>query len=149
MAFSMREIVVLGTREDVERVRHRVLRRLDRFVTALALDGAIEAADDPFFTSESAGRALAQKAGALKLELRLSLDGGRRIAAASLNRHHDHFGRAFAISLRGAPVHSGCMAFGIERWVLAFLTQHGFDERAWPAPARDALQVQRTHAALS
>jgi hypothetical protein len=40
------------------------------------------------------------------------------------------------------------VAFGIERWVLALLTQHGFDERVWPAPVRDALELQRAHVAL-
>lgn len=149
-AFTMREVVVLGTHQDVERVRHRLLRRVDRFVTALALDGAIEPASDPFFTSESAGRALAQRAGELKAELRLTLEGGRRIAVASFNRHHDYFGRRFGISLGdGSPAHSGCVAFGVERWVLAYLTQHGFDELAWPQQVRDGLEVRRTHAAAS
>jgi acyl carrier protein len=145
--FTMREVVVLGTSQDVERVRRRLLRRVDRFVTALALDGAIEPASDPFFTSDSAGRALAQSAGELKHELRLSLEGGRRIAAASFNRHHDHFGRAFDISFAQQPAHSGCIAFGVERWVLAFFTQHGLDERAWPSSIRDALERQVAHAA--
>lgn len=147
--FTMREIVAIGPREHVERVRHRALRLVDRFVTALALDGAIEAAADPFFTAEANGRALAQQAGELKQELRLTLDGGRRVAVASFNRHHDHFGRAFGIEFDGKPARSGCTAFGIERWVLAFLTQHGLDERAWPAPARDAMEIRRTHAAAS
>lgn len=147
--FTMREIVAIGPREHVERMRHRALRLVDRFVTALALDGAIEAASDPFFTAESSGRALAQQAGELKQELRLTLDGGRRVAVASFNRHHDHFGRAFGIECGGQPARSGCTAFGIERWVLAFLTQHGLDERAWPAPAREALEIRRAHAAAS
>jgi acyl carrier protein len=148
--FTMREVVVLGTHQDVERVRHRLLRRVDRFVTALALDGAIEPASDPFFTSASTGRVLAQHAGGLKLELRLSLEDGRRVAVASFNRHHDYFGRCFGISLPdGSTAHSGCVAFGIERWVLAYLTQHGFDERAWPHQVRDALEIQRAHAALT
>ena len=147
--FTMREIVAIGPREHVERLRHRALRRVDRFVTALALDGAIEAASDPFFTAESNGRALAQQAGELKQELRLTLEGGRRIAVASFNRHHDHFGLAFGIEFDGQPARSGCTAFGIERWVLAFLTQHGLDERVWPAPAREALAIRKTHAAAS
>lgn len=148
--FTMREVVALGTRQDVERVRHRLLRRVDRFVTALALDGAVEPASDPFFTTSSTARALAQRAGELKLELRLSLEGGRRVAVASFNRHHDYFGRRFAISLpNGTPAHSGCVAFGLERWVLAFLTQHGLDQRSWPRAVTNALDIQRTHAAAS
>ena len=143
----MREVVVLGSAQEVERVRRRLLRRVDRSVTALALDGAIEVASDPFFTSESSGRELAQAAGELKHELRLTLEGGRQVAVASFNRHHDHFGRAFDISYGGAAAHSGCVAFGIERWMLAFLTQHGFEERTWPALIRDSLERLQAHAA--
>lgn len=145
-AFTMREIVTVGARRDVERTHHRLLRRVDRFVTALALDGAIEPASDPFFVADSA-RALAQQAGALKLELRLTLENDRRVAVASFNRHQDYFGRRFAIRRDGAPADSGCVAFGVERWVLAFLTQHGLDESRWPAPARQALALRRAHAA--
>jgi seryl-tRNA synthetase/acyl carrier protein len=142
-SFTMHELVVLGAPQSVERLRRRVLRRVDRFVTMLALDGAIEPASDPFFTNASAARALAQRAGALKLELRLTLEAERRLAVVSFNRHHDHFGRAFSISIGGAPAHSGCIAFGIERWVLAFLTQHGLDERSWPVPVRHAMEHER------
>lgn len=145
-SFTMREVIVLGAREDVERVRRRLLRRIDRFVTSLALDGVIEPATDPFFTDADGAKALAQRAGELKLELRLSLEGNRRVAVASFNRHHDHFGRRFDISIDGAPAHSGCIAFGIERWVLALLTQHGLDERDWPAVVRDGLEFQQRHA---
>ncbi|HTJ23025.1 MAG TPA: hypothetical protein VL383_11555 [Gemmatimonadaceae bacterium] len=143
--FTMREIVTLGGRQDVERVQHRLLRRVDRFVTMLSLDGAISPASDPFFIKDS-GQALAQQAGALKQELRLSLEHGRRVAVASFNRHHDYFGRRFAITMHGAPAHSGCVAFGIERWVLAFLTQHGTDQRRWPEAVRDALELRKAHA---
>lgn len=143
--FTMRETVTLGARQDVERAQHRLLRRVDRFVTMLSLDGGISPASDPFFIKDS-GKALMQQAGALKQELRLSLEHGRPLAVASFNRHHDYFGRRFSIAMHGAPVHSGCVAFGIERWVLAFLTQHGTDQRRWPAPVRDALELRRAHA---
>jgi acyl carrier protein len=149
--FTMRETVTVGRRQDVERTQHRLLRRVDRFVTMLSLDGGISPASDPFFIRDS-GQALMQRAGALKQELRLSLDNGRRVAVASFNRHHDYFGRRFSITMQGAqgeqgaPAHSGCVAFGIERWVLAFLTQHGTDQRRWPVPVRDALELRRAHA---
>jgi seryl-tRNA synthetase len=82
-----------------------------------------------------------QRAGALKYELQLAVDAaGRTIAAASFNHHHDFFGTRFGISLAdGSPAHSGCVAFGIERWVLAVLAQHGTSERAWPSAVRDWL----------
>jgi seryl-tRNA synthetase len=99
----------------------------------------VETASDPFFTSAAQGRRLLQSAAALKYELRLSVDpAGHTVAAASFNHHRDHFGRRFDIRLAsGAAAHTGCVALGLERWVLAFFAQHGLDERGWPEPVRE------------
>ena len=35
-------------------------------------------------------------------------------------------------------MHSVCVAFGLERWVYAFLAQHGDDPARWPEPVREA-----------
>jgi acyl carrier protein len=141
--FTMREIVFFGTRRGVERIRQQLVQRVGRFVGALSLDGFVEAASDPFFTTASQGKRLVQSAGALKLELHLTLEGDRSVAVASFNHHHDHFGSRFGITLAdGKPAHSGCVAFGIERWVLAFLTQHGLDESKWPEEVRSSLSAR-------
>ena len=135
--FTMREIVFFGSRREVEALRHRLVTRTGRFVRTLGLDGFVEPAEDPFFTAAAAGRRAVQRAGALKLELHLTLGEGRSIAVASFNHHNDHFGRRFDIALtEGTAASSGCVAFGLERWVFAFLTQHGLDERHWPRDAR-------------
>jgi acyl carrier protein len=143
--FTMREIIVLGTREQVEAIRQSLVRQVADFVTALELEGAIGIASDPFFTAGDEGRRLMQQAGALKHELQLAVDaGGRSVAAASFNHHHDFFGTRFAIRMAdGSPAHSGCVAFGLERWVLAVLAQLGTTEAAWPAGARAWLHEAR------
>lgn len=145
--FSMREIVVLGTRDQVDRVREGLVRQVSDVVTMLGLDGVIELAADPFFTSGDEGKRLMQQAGALKYELRLTIDrDGYDIAVASFNNHHEFFGRRFEILLPdGAPAHSGCIAFGLERWVLALLAQHGVNEREWPDAARTWLEAERAN----
>jgi seryl-tRNA synthetase len=148
--FEMREIVALGSREEVERFRQGLIEKASDLVRALELEGRIETANDPFFLgtpgepardalSEARGRRLMQQVLPLKYELRLALDdSGRTCAVASFNHHLDFFGRRFGIRLvSGASAHSGCVAFGLERWVLAFLSQHGTDERSWPEPVRD------------
>jgi len=86
-----------------------------------------------------------QRAGALKYELQLTIDAsGRSIAAASFNHHHDYFGQRFAIRLaNGDTAHSGCVAFGLERWVLALFAQHGVDEGQWPEGARGWIEDAR------
>ncbi|HKR10234.1 MAG TPA: hypothetical protein VJS39_13660 [Gemmatimonadaceae bacterium] len=132
--FTMREIITVGDDELVEHVRRDLMARVELWIKQLGLDGFIETATDPFFTDESRGRRLMQQMLPLKYELRLRVDrSGRTIAAASFNNHHDHFGEAFGIRLAsGATANSGCVAFGWERWVIAFVNQHGPDERNWP-----------------
>ncbi len=143
--FTMREIIVLGTRAQVETFRRSLIRLVADFVTALVLDGAIEAATDPFFTTADTGRRLMQQAGGLKYELRLTVAAdGHAVAAASFNHHHDFFGTRFGIRLAsGETAHTGCVAFGLERWVLALLAQHGADESQWPAAFRAWLDASR------
>ena len=146
--FTMREIIVLGTREEVEATRQSLVRQATAFVETLELDASIETATDPFFTTGDEGRRLMQQAGALKYELRLTVDAsGRTIAAASFNHHHDFFGARFGIRLADDTVaHTGCVAFGLERWVLALCSQHGIEPRSWPNAARDWLSGARARA---
>ena len=136
--FTMREIIVIGTRQQVEDVRQSLIRRVMALVDTLELDASIETATDPFFAAGDEGRRLMQQAGALKYELRVAIDAtGRSIATASFNHHHDFFGTRFGIRLANdTPAHSGCVAFGLERWVLALLAQHGVERDGWPNAAR-------------
>ena len=136
--FTMREIITVGGADVVEKVRRDLLARVEAWIKALGIDGFIETATDPFFTDEARGRLLMQQMLPLKYELRLRVDGsGRTVAAASFNNHHDHFGKAFDIQLAsGEAANSGCVAFGWERWVIAFVNQHGPDERNWPVSVR-------------
>ena len=147
--FTMREIIVIGTRQQVEDVRQSLVRQVMALVDVLQLDASIETAADPFFTAGDEGRRLMQQAGALKYELRLAIDAtGRAIATASFNHHHDFFGTRFGIRLADdTPAHSGCVAFGLERWVLALLAQHGVERERWPNAVRawlDEMAQRRT-----
>lgn len=153
-AFTMREIIVVGGRAAVARLREQMIERVSGWVEALGLDGYIEPATDPFFTSDARGRMLTQQLLPLKYELRLGVGGsGRTVAAASFNDHQEHFGRAFDIRLADGDVaHSGCVAFGWERWVLAFVSQHGPDARSWPDIVRSpqrTLNGRSAHASVA
>jgi seryl-tRNA synthetase len=141
----LREIIVIGTRGQVDDVRQSLVRQVIGLIETLELDASIETATDPFFAPGDEGRRLMQQAGALKYELRLAVDAtGRTIAAASFNHHHDFFGTRFGIRLADeTPAHSGCVAFGLERCMLALLAQHGVDPRAWPNVARSWLDDAR------
>jgi acyl carrier protein len=137
-AFTMREIIAVGDARLVERLRSDLMDRVSTWMKELSLDGHVEVATDPFFTSEARGRMLMQQMLPLKYELRLRVDpDGRSVAAASFNNHQQHFGRAFSILLpSGEFAHSGCVAFGWERWMIAFVNQHGPDEENWPGIVR-------------
>lgn len=145
--FTMREIVVLGTFEQVDSVRTGLIERAKALLDTLDLDGVIEVASDPFFGELATGQRALQHAASLKYELRLTLEGGRRIAVASFNHHLDHFGRCFGIRLHdGSVAHSGCVALGLERWGLAILTQHGTDATAWPASLQESVPAGEARA---
>lgn len=137
-AFTMREIIAVGDAALVEKLRNELLARVRLWLNELSLRGRIEVASDPFFTSEARGRMLMQQMLPLKYELQLRVDrDGRSVAAASFNNHEQHFGRAFSILLpSGEFAHSGCVAFGWERWIIAFVNQHGPDEESWPDVVR-------------
>ena len=132
-AFTMRETVCLGTASDVELFRQRGLGRALGLAERLGIPAEVATATDPFFAPTARGRSLLQRIKALKQELLLPLGDGRTVAAASFNHHERFFGEAFNIGLRdGTPASSGCVAFGVERWVLAFLVAHGVEAADWP-----------------
>ena len=67
-----------------------------------------------------------QRIKALKHELIVRFPNGRSLAVASFNNHERFFGDSFGITLESGEVAaSGCVAFGIERWLLAVLAANG------------------------
>ncbi|HVF40834.1 MAG TPA: hypothetical protein VM939_13120 [Gemmatimonadaceae bacterium] len=131
-AFSMREIVCLGTAEDCEDFRQRGMTRATAFAESLGLSVDMVEATDPFFAPTARGRALLQRVKSLKHELIVRFPDGKPLAIASFNNHERFFGEAFDISLHdGASASSACVAFGLERWLLAVLTAHGPNGDKW------------------
>jgi seryl-tRNA synthetase len=131
-AFTMRECVAVGDEESVAAFRARGIARARALADSLGLDATLEEATDPFFRPTARGRELLQRLKGLKQELRLP-NGDGSVAAASFNLHERFFGDAFDIRLGdGSPAASACVAYGIERWLLAFLAAHGTAARDWP-----------------
>jgi seryl-tRNA synthetase len=140
--FTMREIVFMGTRDDVLQKREAEIRRVASFLDEHRLAGEIRTASDPFFIApDAAAKAYFQLSSETKYEISLMLPENERVAVGSLNYHTDFFGRAFGITVANrGPMHSVCIAFGLERWVHAFLAQHGERPEHWPAVVRDAAE---------
>ncbi len=122
-AFTMREMICVGSAADVHRFLERGIDRVNGLAARYGLRGTIAPASDPFFAPTARGKALLQRVKGLKRELLVDIGGGRSIAAASFNDHETFFGTAFGIRLAsGEPASTGCIAFGLERWLLGALT---------------------------
>lgn len=121
-AFTMREIVYIGTEEGCVAFRDRGVEIAGALARDLRLRGRLEPAEDPFFAPTGRGRAIIQRLKSLKHELRLPIGAGETVAAASFNLHERFFGDAFDLRLKdGSPAWTACVAFGLERWLLASL----------------------------
>lgn len=125
-AFRMREIVCLGAPAEVEEFRQRWMLRAVAFAESLGLAVETVQATDPFFAPTARGKAALQRIKALKHELIVRFPNDRSLAIASFNNHERFFGESFGISLDSGDVAaSACVAFGIERWLLAVLATNG------------------------
>lgn len=144
--FTIREIVFLGTREQVLDARERLLARITALADELAVSGRCEVANDPFFgNADSGARASSQRLLELKYELQLDIAPNDAIAVGSFNFHERRFGDSFGISLDGGSgaAFSACAGFGLERFAFALVCQHGPDLAAWPSAVRRALADPR------
>ncbi|MFC5144455.1 hypothetical protein [Streptomyces aureoversilis] len=113
LSFQMREIVALGSFEHTQQVIARFTDRIEEFAKNLGLELNKEAATDPFFERDG-GRALLQRLSPVKHEFQA--DG---LAIASVNTHRNFFGERCRITVDGTGEHAftGCVAFGLERWL--------------------------------
>lgn len=132
-AFAMREGVCVGAADAAAAFAERGTERALALAAALGVDARLAPATDPFFAPTARGRALLQHLKGLKQELLLPV-GDESVAAASFNLHERFFGEAFDIRLAdGTPAASACVAYGVDRWLLAVLAAHGPDARRWPS----------------
>jgi seryl-tRNA synthetase len=133
-AFRMREVVCAGTAAEVREFLARARELADRLCRELSLPVVWEPATDSFFRPLTNPKFLLQKVAPTKEE---AVFGGR-VAIASVNLHHDHIGSAFRISRAGEAAHTGCLAFGVERWLYALSSRYGEDPAGWPSVAAAA-----------
>jgi hypothetical protein len=135
-AFEMREVLVVGTAAEVDEFLLKAAEVVEELQSMLGITTEWTLATDPFFRPESSGAYLMQRLDPVKYEAVFR----SRLAIASTNKHHDHFGRAFGISRNGEPATSGCVAFGLERWLAALVATHGPDATSWP-PVLEAIDA--------
>ncbi len=158
--FNVRELVFLGTDAFINDGRKEAVDIICDIAHEWDLDLHIETATDPFFATVSAAKKFFQQSLDVKFEIRLAVapdksGKARSVAGGSINLHGPFFGNRFDIKLEdGSPAISACVGFGLERWVLALFSQHGFDARRWPVDLRDivfgdaapAIEIEPPHA---
>ncbi|MEU9337115.1 aminoacyl--tRNA ligase-related protein [Streptomyces sp. NPDC048290] len=133
--FTMREIVCVGSREEVRDHLARFRPKVLEYAGRLGLDLAVQPASDPFF-EQGGGRAVLAQLFPVKEEF---VHGGS-LAIGSLNFHRNFFGERCDISLAdGTPAFTACVAFGLERWLGALLERH---------PSLDDILARVTEAAV-
>jgi hypothetical protein len=135
--FEMRELVCVGGRDAVISFLERTHAAVDDLFRALDLPIEWRIATDPFFRPAESAKQLFQRLHATKREAVYGDD----LAITSVNMHEDHFGAAFAITTGGEPATSGCVAFGLDRWLYALTDRFGPDPAGWPSVAAAAHKV--------
>ncbi|MGE7218496.1 hypothetical protein ACQKJC_18510 [Priestia koreensis] len=139
--FSMREVIFVGNDEFVQRMREKSIDLLKEFIKIWQLDSYLENANDPFFTDDYKVKSFFQRDMHMKYELRLNVPyTSSSLSAASSNYHGNVFGKAFSVKTDGEYASTGCLAFGLERWIFAFLAQYGIEVNRWPASIQNLYQ---------
>ncbi len=142
-SFRMREYVCIGRPEQIGEFRRRWMTQAQDIADQLGLPCRIEQASDAFFGRGGKLMALSQIEQALKFELLVPVRStSEPTACMSFNYHRDHFGNAWNLrNGAGQVMHTGCVAFGMDRLALALFATHGLDLPGWPAPVREALAL--------
>ena len=113
--FQMRELVCLGHTAAVQAHLKNFRVKIKEFTERLGLPTEVSLATDPFF-DRSSPRAAMQHIFPVKEEF---VYGGT-VAIASINFHRNFFGeRCHILTADGEHAFTGCVAFGIERWIHA------------------------------
>jgi hypothetical protein len=136
--FEMAELVVVGTQAKIGELYDEMRSFAPAMLRGLGFDVQARPATDAFFigSGEGEGARLMQKLKGLKEEYTVRV-GAEEVALASLNRHETYFTRRFGIGAPGEPpLHSFCLAFGVERLTACGLLLWGVEESGWPEELR-------------
>ena len=142
-SFRMREYVCIGSPADALEFRDRWIERAQAIARGLGFAFKVEAASDPFFGRVGQMMAISQFEQSLKFELLIPLRSEiQPTACMSFNYHRDHFGKTCnIIDTAGAPAHTACVAFGMDRLAVALFHTHGTDIANWPTAVRELLAL--------
>ena len=102
-------------------------------MSKLQLVGDISLASDSFVVPKMQMYRKIQHIDKSKYEMHLNISSDKSISTASYNLHGKAFTDPFNISVENCEdTVTACVGFGLQRWILAFLSQYGFNEEYWP-----------------
>jgi len=146
--FHRIEVVWLGKPEQVVEIRNQLLERYEHFMDkvldlewrwAWVTPWYLEHAGVIEKISEEINRP-----GTIDFEAWLPYKGSRDDAKAwleigNISIHGTKFTDPFKIkySKKNVKLWTGCSGFGVERWMLVFIAQKGFDPENWPSKPRE------------
>ena len=134
----MREIVCIGQSESVQKFLDTYRDLLINKLEEACLPFNVCKATDSFFDKRDPGLLL-QRLKPLKHEI-LYRDS---LAISSLNSHRNFFGERYnIIDQKKEPVFSGCVAFGLERWLYSCIQEYGQDWNNWPKVLRSSSMLE-------
>lgn len=144
-SFDMREFVQIGEQDKVVRRCEQLFQRAVALLCALGEDVSVALASDVFYGERSRATRKIQRMLGVKREVLLPWQG-KPLAVGSRNLHRELFTTAFGIGPQqpAATMHSTCVAFGLDRLVLALLsTTPGHD------PELLGIRLERAFAEVS
>jgi seryl-tRNA synthetase len=143
--FHRIEPVYVGTPDQLVELREKLLARYAHvFDSILELEWRT-AWVTPFYMQQSGGvgveDATARVKGTIDFEAYLPYRGTREASEwlefQNLSIVGEKYTKAFTIRPQKGELWSGCSGIGLERWLTAFLAQHGLDPDGWPAKFRE------------
>ncbi len=150
--FHRIEIVWLGKPEQVVDIRNKLLEKYEYFMDKVLDLEWRWAWVTPWFlvhageTEEMDEQIDINKPGTIDFEAYLPYKGPKNdphswLEIGNISIHGTKYTSAFKVKhARNETLWTACSGFGIERWILAFLAQKGFDRDNWPKIVRDYIR---------
>lgn len=136
--YHVREIVMIGSNEFVVEMRDKIMGKSVDIMKKLELKGDITLASDSFVVPKMQMYRKIQRIDKSKYEMHLNVNESKSISTASFNLHGKAFTDPFNIRVEGVEdTVTACVGFGLQRWVIAFLSQYSLDESKWPEIIRE------------
>lgn len=130
--YHVREIVFIGNSEFVDKMRQIMMDKTVKFISSLKLNFNLDLATDSFILPEMKRYEKIQLLKKSKYELSVNIQQ-KNMALASFNIHEESFSKPFHIVVQGEEqTVTGCVGFGLERWVFAIISEFGYDPAFWP-----------------